>query len=432
MAEIVVYAAQESPRLRYVLDWLFPEVLRLDYRLTTDESAMDEEPYLITYGINSPRGISIPSTGLLWEQDVRPHEPSTGEWDDVPTLYSQPGNYTIPFDFFSAIFFLLSRYEEYYAYIPDKHGRYPHTESLLFRLGVLKRPLVDEWVLAFCKLLEERYNLTVSLQQFRFQPTYDIDIAWSYKNKGVVRTIGALLRDTARLDGRAISRRLSVLAGIDKDPFDCFNWLVETHRSHGMRPIYFILVAQQSTAFDKNNDPSSDSMKMLIRKLSEDGEVAIHPSYFSTANEVFGKEISLLQDLTGKTITSSRQHYIRLSLPETYRALLERGITDDYTMGYGSALGFRAGTGRDFFWFDLKEEKTTNLKVHPFCFMDSTAFYEEKLGAEDAFQHLRQMQSILQSCESQLITVFHNFSLGTDPLWNGWSAEYHKFLQGIK
>jgi hypothetical protein len=99
-------------------------------------------------------------------------------------------------------------------------------------------------------------------------------------------------------------------------------------------------------------------------------------------------------------------------------------------MGYGSRSGFRAGTGRSFLWYDLTTESTTPLRVHPFCFMDSTAHFEEGLSPDEAFTKLDQMRARLMLTHSSLVTVFHNFSLGSDKGWDGWAERYEQFLKG--
>ena len=171
-------------------------------------------------------------------------------------------------------------------------------------------------------------------------------------------------------------------------------------------------------------------MQMLINKLDEEGTIAIHPSYYSdTQPEKFDAEKNVLEHLTGITITRSRQHYIKLKLPQTYRTLIAHNISDDYSMGFATQLGFRAGTGASFLWYDIENETATALCVHPFCFMDTTAHFDRALSVDEAFAQLVQMAERLQACNSTLITVFHNFSLGSDKEWNGWAAAYSNFLK---
>jgi hypothetical protein len=144
------------------------------------------------------------------------------------------------------------------------------------------------------------------------------------------------------------------------------------------------------------------------------------------------QEKKMLELVAGAEVKISRQHYIRLRVPDTYRQLQALGITEDYSMGYGGHLGFRAGTGSSFLWFDVANDAVTTLRIHPFCFMDTTAHYEHKLSAGEAFDKLKTMSTILQKTGSTLTSVFHNFSLGTSREWRGWRQAYENFLHERK
>jgi hypothetical protein len=100
-------------------------------------------------------------------------------------------------------------------------------------------------------------------------------------------------------------------------------------------------------------------------------------------------------------------------------------------MGYGTHLGFRAGTGSSFLWYDPERDEQTNLRLFPFCFMDTTAHYEAGLTTQQAFERLEAMSKVLEQTGSKLITVFHNFSLGTDYEWRGWRQAYELFLHSM-
>jgi hypothetical protein len=193
MESIVVYSANNSTRLQYVLDWLLKERFHLDYRITSEEREVANLPFFISYGKQFPNSISIPDEGLLWEKEIKRPEPKTGLWNDVPVIFAATSEgFTLPFDLFSAVFFLISRYEEYYPFTPDKHGRYPATASILHKNGWLQRPLADEWVTMFRKLLVAAApGLITYTPHFHFRPTYDIDMAYSHLYKGFGRIFGA-------------------------------------------------------------------------------------------------------------------------------------------------------------------------------------------------------------------------------------------------
>lgn len=431
MRELCVYSERHSPRLEYVLQWLFREVLQVPWRLTNDVEDAGSQPFVLSYGREFPKALFVPDAGLLWEKGVTVHNPSMGTWGSLPAIYFFTTTAGLPFDLFSALFFLLSRYEEYYPYGRDKHGRYPPEESLLFKQGWLRRPLADEWVEHFREELSKRF-FSIARSEFAQKLTYDIDIAYSYRHKGFIRSIGGLMKDLSAGRIGSVVSRLATLTGVQRDPFDCFDWLMNLHSRGGYQPIYFILCTLRATDFDKNNDPRSSAMQRLVRQLSEEGLIGLHPSYYSSRSEVFAAEKAYLEHTIGKAVSISRQHYVRMNLPETYRFLHAQAIHDDYSMGYGSKLGFRAGTGRSFLWYDLEAEQSTTLRVHPFCFMDSAARYEEGLIAEEAFEVLEGMEDKVRYTGSQLITVFHNFSLGKDPGWKNWRALYDKFVTRFK
>ncbi len=427
--KLVVFAANSSPRLIYILDWLFGERLGIEYTLANTVADIADLSFFIAYGRTFPNAFNIPDANLLWEKKVTPHNIAVGEWNGDKTLYSTSGNnYSIPFDIFSAAFFLVSRYEEYYEFKSDKHDRYPATESILHKQGLLRRPILDEWVELFRKELSPRVN--VPAKEFCFQPTYDIDIAFSYLHKGSRRTIGAFLRDLLKGNISGVYERFSVSRGKQKDPYDSFSEMSDWHKKYGYHPYFFILASLQTTDFDKNIRPSHPHMQRLIRHMADEGEVGIHPSYYSDKRpEYRQKEKTALEEIAEAVITKSRQHYIKLYMPKTYHALIANGITDDYSMGYGTHLGFRAGTGCSFPWYDLSKEQATSFRVHPFCFMDTTALYEEKMSCDEAFAALHEMKKLLQNCNSQLITIFHNFSLGSAPEWKCWADSYAEFIK---
>lgn len=430
METVVVYSAQNSNRLKFVLDWLLKERLQTDYRITNDEQEAIGLSSCIAYGKHLPNSISIPDEGLLWQTGTTRCEPQIGNWQEIPAIFASADTAsTLPFDLFSAIFYLLSRYEEYYPFTADKHGRYPAVSSILYKNGLLQRPVVDEWVHAFRKQLQAKMGVPlVATTMFLYQPTYDIDMAYSHLHKGAGRIIGAYMRALLKGDVRQISERTQVLKNKQKDPYDSFRWLRLLHKEYDCKPLYFVLSAFRTTAFDKNIHPEHPAMMRVIKNLTKDGVIGIHPSYYSDEDNKVHKEKRMLEHISGRSIHISRQHYIKVKTPDTYRLLIQNGISEDYSMGYGSHLGFRAGTGNSFAWYDLQQETITGLRIHPFCFMDTTAHYEMGLSASDAFAKLYAMSGLLQQTGSAMITIFHNFSLGTSGEWKGWKHAYEHFL----
>jgi hypothetical protein len=196
--------------------------------------------------------------------------------------YAVYGNGNLmPFDVFAASFFLVSRYEEYLSQVRDQYGRFRAESTWMFENDMLQKPLVNIWSLALSKRLQAVYpDLPIKMPKFTFVPTYDIDAAWSYKHKGVYRTVGGFLKDLASGDRERIRERHQVLRGKRKDPFDSFDFQFELQKVFKLKPIYFILCGEYDTN-DKNISLRKEPFRNLIKHLADYADVGIHPSVSS-------------------------------------------------------------------------------------------------------------------------------------------------------
>jgi hypothetical protein len=227
-----------------------------------------------------------------------------------------------------------------------------------------------------------------------------------------------------------VSKRSRVLQGKAKDPFDSFDEMDALHEKHKLKPTYFFHVAAANARYDKNILPTNPAMQELIKRHAGKYPIGIHPSWQSGDDEtLLRSEIETLEKITGKKIASSRYHYIRFNLPDGYRRLARHGITDDYSMGYGSINGFRASVASSFYWYDLEKEETTPLLLHPFCFMEANSFFEQKFLPRQAFEEMMHYYNTVKAVNGTLSTLWHNTFLGTAPLYNGWGEQYKKFIE---
>lgn len=372
---------------------------------------------------------SIQPHGLLSQTGIQPQELHCFETNGIKAFFATPGD--MPFDIFAATFYLLSRYEEYLPYTPDQFGRYPHQESLAYKEHFLQQPLVNTWWQYFIQSVQEKLSVRIPTKnQFTFLPTYDIDIAWSYKNKGFWRNAGGWCKDLLQSRFGLLRQRIAVLRGRQKDPFDAYGWLHQLHEKNKIHPYYFFLLAHRRTRYEKNIAPDNKQLIALINDHLIRYPVGIHPSWKSSLDEqVMAQEIQTLNTIAGKPTQASRQHYIKLSLPQTYRQLLQQGIRFEFSMGYGSINGFRASVASPFYWYDLEQEQQTELLVFPFCFMDANAYYEQNNTAATALNEMKDLYQSVKAVNGLFSTLWHNNFLGTDPAFAGWKEVYADFIQ---
>ena len=408
---------------------MFRVVLGVDYNITNDEKDFISSSYFrINYSTTNidQADIQIVPYGLLEEISIVNHSIVIHQWKGLPSFFTNSQS-EISFDMLSAAFYLVSRYEEYLPYEPDLYQRFPVNKSISYQHDFLHLPIVDLWALELKKvILLKNSSVLFPEKKMTFIPTYDIDIAYSYLGKGVLRNLGGSARDLLSGKTKLINERLNVLRLKQEDPFDSFSYLDTLHERFHLKPIYFFLLSQGGE-FDKNISPSNPHMISLIKRIEGRYETGIHPSYQSNEDkEILKEEIGLLQS------KKSRQHYIRFELPATYQNLIELGITEDYSMGYGSMNGFRAGTSYPHVWFDLEQNKSTDLLLFPFCYMECNSFFEQKYSAEEAYTEMIHYLEIVKLTRGHLIPIWHNFSLGSDPMWKGWKEVYERFLKKIE
>ena len=427
---VVIYTDKITPRLRYACGFVFWEQMKLEWMLTEDENCPISHPsFFINYStkqIKSAHAFIRPH-GLLHQTGIIEQNPNVKKKVDGAALLFPTENDSLGFDLFSAVFYLLSRYEEYLPYVPDSYGRFPHEKSIAFQNDFLHQPIVNIWISRLVDVMQAQVpELHITKPDFQCRISYDIDMAWSYKYKGLLRNLIGFIK-------KPEIKRWRVLLGLEPDPFDTFERMDSTHEKNHTTCIYFFLMARRLSRYDKNIRVFKKSMQKLIRTHAEKYMVGLHPSWRShRITRLLAKEKRALEEISGIKIFTSRQHYVKWQLPKTFQRLIENGITEDYSMGYGSINGFRASVASSFYWYDLEKEEATPLRLHPFCFMDANCLYEQKLNVEESEKELMYYYDITRQYGSAFIPVFHNHFLGSDHDFNGWIALWERFLQTSK
>jgi hypothetical protein len=431
---MLLYCKTITPRLTYIAGFIGKEISGQAMAITSNavEFSSYEGPRM-NYSDDriTADELWVKPHSLLFEENIKPQQITCTVWLGKKIFFETKGD--IPFDIFAASFYLLSRYEEYLPHEKDMYGRYAHGNSLAFKEGFLNQPLVNGWILDLKALLKTKFPAHLPATNgipFTFLPTYDIDMAWSYRHKGGWRTAGGLLASLLKGKLKDIAERIKVWRGKQRDPYDVYGWMNQLHEKYKVRPYYFFLLADKTSKYDKNIPPDSRSMKDLIHDHAIRYPIGIHPSWQSGDNpSILKKEIHSLAAITGNNVRSSRQHYIRFTLPETFRRLLENGIQFDFSMGYGSINGFRASLSSPYYWYDLPAEKETALLLFPYCFMDANSFYEQKLTPEQALEEMGHYYNMVKKVNGTFIMIWHNSFLSTDPLFTGWRDVYEKFIK---
>ena len=433
--KLLILVPKITGRVMYVSELLIGQLLGLDFDLTADvEKFKAFDGPKLHYGTERLGDEPfIKAFDLLFERHVHEQSFRCADFEGTVAPYAVFGQGNLmPFDVFAASFFLVSRYEEYLSQVHDQYGRFRAESTWMFENGMLQKPLVNIWAKSLGIRLKSIYpDLPIKQAKFAFVPTYDVDAAWAYKHKGVYRTVGGFLKDLAEGDRERLTERHQVLRGKRKDPFDSFDFQFELQKEFKIKPIYFILCGEYDTN-DKNISLRKEAFRNLIKHLGDYADVGIHPSFSSYLDiDKMRHEIDNLSEVLHRPLTKSRQHFLRMNLPRSYQKLIELDISDDYTMGFASQAGFRAGIADTFRFYDLENDMVTNLRVHPFALMDGTMRDYLNLDLEASFQLAKQLVDEVKAVGGTFIYLTHNETLGGEKRWVGWPEMYRQLLEYI-
>ena len=430
---VVIYTPNITPRIQYACKIIFHVVLRVSYRIIDDLSEFNQTKGLrIVY--NGPKlkdVVWISAESLLLEEDIYDFRSSIriGKWEDTPVIFkNDDGN--IPFDIFSAVFYLLSRYEEYLPIKRDKYTRFKTSESILYKIKACDIPLVDLW----CIKLAEQLNIESPLlkntgKQSRFLLTIDIDHAWKYKNYAILPTLRKWLGYIVRLDFKSLKEVLSIQRGVKKDPADVYEYIASLTGSLKEKVLYFMLLGN-GYGHDKSPSIKTKEYQDLIRMLENGKNIGIHPSYRSNGSmRILKKEYTKLCEVIGKKIEFSRQHYLKLDFPNTYDNLVSLGVRSDFSMGFSDTVGFRAGIARPFPFFNLVQNKAQSLIVVPFMVMDVTLQSYMELTPDKAIDKIKEIYTRTYQVGGRFVALWHNTSLTEQEVWNGWRKVFEELIK---
>ena len=440
---MLVYCAHESPRLKYVLDEILLRRLGIQYKTTDNadyfgKTSSNRINYSNTIFANC---VNIPASNLLYEEDIRIFEPelkTEENWHYMlyPFQWEIPHDLPIPtqlipFDLFASFFYFISRYEEYQPNVKrDEHGRYKAENSLAYKYGFLHMPLLDTWVELFKQELQKQYtNIQFKQNEFKQISTIDIDFAFKFLGLSTAarfrKTIGTLLRGK-------FSEFTKALYGVEKDPYDTYEMLLKIGRDHQIETRFFFLLSDRG-GFDKNISMSAIEMKNLCKYLISQAICGIHPSYAAAVNrKLLKQEKEQFLELFGVYPKTSRQHFLKIRLPETYRNLLDLGISEDYTMAYSEAPGFRASTSYPFQFFDLSTQEVLPILVYSSCLMDVGLKNYSKLSVENAIQMIQHFKRETLRVNGYFISIWHNSSFDVQEGWEGWQEVFEALYEKVE
>ncbi|MGV3612333.1 MAG: polysaccharide deacetylase family protein [Fluviicola sp.] len=427
---MLFYVDEISLRLVYTLDFVFKEH-GLEYQLTNDKHVFDSHSGTkISYStFEFEHAPTLIPAGLLFEETFRESVVAEkGIWQGTACLTID----SVP-DPLASIFYVLSRYEEYSPKFPDDHGRFTAKESLQSKFGWLHLQIVERWIEAFFQVYSpELLTILQEKKTLRVIPSFDIDNTFAYKWKEGWRSWLSNGKDLLQNNKERLKERKAVQKGESADPFDSFETIREVFKNYPETRVFWQL--GNYAKYDTNIAWNHPQHQELISEMSQLGNVGLHPSYASNQlDERLNQEVMRIRKITSKTVTESRQHFLKLNLPVTYLRMIERGFEKDYTMGYADDYGFRAGTAHEHAFFDLLTNQVyPDYRIVPFAYMDGTLLEYKKLTIDQSLKAIDQLIDEVKKYGGMFCFIWHNETLAEAGKWKGWRKVFDYTLDELK
>jgi len=430
--KILIRVEHITPRLRYVLQHVFENLLGIEPIITqyNDEFEGSALPRISYTQHPCKESIHIVPVGILDQHGINPDlRPKITYLNQVPVIFGTPVHGDLGFDILSAVFYVLSRYEEYVSERVDRHGRFLPNSSHFFANNLYAIPVVDEWVSILKDKLHEYYpGLSFKKHNYTYLPTIDVDMPYAYRFKKLPYILGGIAKNTLQTDFYSLKKRIQALVRKKEDPYFTFEYLNSVTASHSIQPIYFYLCSGQ-----KPYDPIAGYRKRAVKEAVKFNQqhalVGVHNSYHTLEKpELIAKELCQLQSMLGEPIFRSRFHYIRFQVPVSYQQLIGAGIREDYSMGFPSINGFRAGTSHPFYFYDLSRETLTDLKIFPFQAMDATYIYYFNFSPQQACDDLIKIREQVRKHDGMLVIIWHNNTFEPTPQGLQWRKVFEAIM----
>ena len=430
--QIAIFITKKTERLSYLLNFIFGDFFDIKYQLYTDsQQFINYSGPKICYN-TEPLGnaVWINPHPLLFEKDIKKQKLELQQWKGEKAIFlssNAPNAFTV--DVFAQTFFFLTRYEEYLPFKPDSYGRFLGKSSFAYQHGIHHSALVDLW------LLKLRDELMAKVPAFPIPiktyppliPTIDIDHPWEIKYLPSLLQWAKVAKSLFNANWKKSIQLAKTILKLQKDAFDHYEIFVQTLKIFPEARFFFLM--RNDLFPDQNRHLDHPAFQNKIKTIKKNFKIGIHPSLASHSNfEILNNEYKTFNNLSEVMATESRQHYLMLKLPDTYRKLLQLGIRHDFSMGFHDICGFRAGTSRPFQWFDLENDQATQLTIYPFQWMDVSLKNYLKLEPTEAKQLIKAIRKEALRHKGGTSFIWHNSSFDTNNGWNGWREVYEECL----
>lgn len=367
---ILIYCSNITSRKEYVFRHVFKRILEVEYKFTTElnEFVGYSGPKFSYTQKTIGQEMSIYAEGLLDEVGIDLHEVEISYWDELPVFFQSLDHESIvPFDLFSAVFYLLSRYEEYLPQMKDELGRFKAQDSVAYQNDFLKLPIIELWVFKFKTVLEAKFDFTIDLaNEYKQVTVIDTPIYFKYRSRSWITKWEMFISYVKKFSIYKLILFFSVLLRFKKDPFDNLDDLLKIFTSTNQTESKSLFLFNLGNITRDNPGVSyrNHTYKIAIKHAADYCDIGVLARINSSEEQAI-LQATRFEKNTHRILKFVRVNKSKLEVPHFYRNISGLGKVNDYSMCFENVVGFRAGTSLPFYFYDLDYEIQTPVLVHP-------------------------------------------------------------------
>jgi hypothetical protein len=322
-----------------------------------------------------------------------------------------PGGVRIGKEQLAGVFESLSLARELSAGKRDRLGRFDET--------ALNRDISKPWVDCLARDLAGRMSApglagaAAAANRFSVIITHDVDRTTTVEPFSILNSLlsAAGVRRSQWWSLRTALSPRAVLTACER--------LLDFEKSRGVGACFFMMsgpfgFGRHSTRTDIRWR-SSREMARLIQQAGMN--IGLHGSYGAREDDSYQWEKERLEQVIGMRVRMHRNHYLRFSPEKLYHQMEGAGIEYDFSCGFVSRIGFRAGSARAHRGFDWSRDRESKVRSVPLVFMD-TMFADRE--PTDWLRELRAVLLEARSVAGCVSLLFHPEEVLIHPA--GWSV----------
>ena len=182
--------------------------------------------------------------------------------------------------------------------------------------------------------------------------------------------------------------------------------------------------------FDPGYDVTLPRLATLLKSLAREGwRVGLHQSYDAwKAPALMRRQRERLQSLLPVSVRSCRQHWLRFSWKETWRAQAEAGFHQDTTLMFNDRPGFRVAAALAWTPWNIFQGNDDSFKALPTVLMDSHFYDYQPMNADERRAALKHWLSEVVAVGGQAAVLWHPHTISAD---YGWREGFQELLDEL-